>query len=91
MTDHPILVQLREALPDLRLLTTPEDTAPFTRDETEFVPHGQPLAAAFPTTTAEVSTVVSRVPGCACRSWRAVAVPASPVVPMPWMAASSSS
>ena len=59
MTDHPVLIELRRALPDVRLLTTPGDTAPFMRDETEFVPHGQPLAAVFPTTTAEVSTVVA--------------------------------
>ncbi len=58
MSVHPILARLQASLPDLRVLTSPSDTAPFRRDETEFVPDGQPLAVVFPSSTAEVSTVV---------------------------------
>ena len=28
MTDHPVLIELREALPDVRLLTTPAGHRP---------------------------------------------------------------
>jgi glycolate oxidase len=58
MIDHPILADLRAALPGLRLITEPDETEPYRRDETEFVPDGQPLAVAFPTSTDEVSGVV---------------------------------
>jgi len=58
MIDHPILADLRAALPALRLITEPDATEPYRRDETEFVPDGQPLAIAFPASTDEVSGVV---------------------------------
>jgi len=58
MTDHPLVDELRTALPDVRMLTSATDTEPYRRDETEFVPDGQPIAAVFPTTTEEVSAVV---------------------------------
>ena len=58
MTDHPLLVELRTTLPDVRTLTSATDTEPYRRDETEFVPDGQPIAAVFPTATEEVSAVV---------------------------------
>ena len=56
--EHPILAQLRAALPGMRLVTEPAEVEPYRRDETEFLPAGQPLAAAFPTTSAQVSTIV---------------------------------
>jgi glycolate oxidase len=58
MADHPLLDEIRAVRPELRLLTEPADTEPYRKDETEFVPFGQPLAAAFPTSTEDVSTVV---------------------------------
>ncbi len=59
-TDHPIVAQIRQALPDLRILTEPDETEPYRKDETEFVPYGRPLAVVFPSSTAEVSAVVRR-------------------------------
>ncbi len=59
MTDQPILAELRTALPDLRVITDTADIEPYRRDETEFVPFGRPLAAVFPTSTEEVSTIVA--------------------------------
>jgi glycolate oxidase len=58
MTDHPILDQIRTARPELRLLTEATDTEAYRKDETEFVPFGHPLAAAFPTSTEEVCAIV---------------------------------
>jgi glycolate oxidase len=56
--DHSILTEIREAAPEVRVLTTLADTEPYQKDETEFVPFGQPLAVTFPSSTAEVSTIV---------------------------------
>jgi glycolate oxidase len=56
---HALLDELSAALPDMRLLSGPADTAPFQRDETRFVEPGEPLAVAFPRSTAEVSRLVS--------------------------------
>ena len=58
MTNHPMLARIREARPDLRLETEPATTRAFQKDETDFIPYGQPLAVAFPTSTADVSSVV---------------------------------
>ena len=53
-----ILDELASTVPDLRLLTAPDETAPFRRDETAFVEPGQPLAVALPRSTAEVQALV---------------------------------
>jgi glycolate oxidase len=57
-TGHPILAKLHVALPELRLVTEPAEVEAYRRDETEFLPAGQPLAAVFPTTSAQVSSIV---------------------------------
>ena len=57
-TAHPIVRQLREALPQTRLLTDPSETEAFRWDETEYTHPGQPLGVIFPRSTAEVSTLV---------------------------------
>ena len=54
------LDELRAALPDLALLTTRDETNAFRYDETEYTYPGWPLAVAFPTTTADVATIVRR-------------------------------
>ena len=53
-----LLDELRGALPGMRLLTEAAETAPFGRDETRFIEAGEPLAVAFPRSTAEVSPLV---------------------------------
>jgi glycolate oxidase len=58
MLDHPVLAQIRDARPDLRLLTEEGRARDYQRDETDFIPYGQPLAVAFPTSTEDVSAVV---------------------------------
>ena len=52
------LDELHAALPDLVLLTARDETAAFRFDETEYTYPGWPLAVAFPTTTADVATIV---------------------------------
>jgi glycolate dehydrogenase FAD-linked subunit len=49
---------VREALPDLRLLTDPTDRESYRRDETAYLSAGLPLAVALPTQTSEVSALV---------------------------------
>ena len=56
--DHPILADLRSALPDMNLLADAAAVEPYRHDETEFLSSGSPLAAVFPTSTEEVSTIV---------------------------------
>ena len=58
MSDHPILDDIRATRPDLRLETEAARTAEYQKDETDFIPYGQPLAVAFPTSTEDVSAVV---------------------------------
>ena len=58
MTDHAVLQDMRASRPQLRLLTEPAEMADYRHDETDFVPYGQPLAVAFPTSTEDVSAVV---------------------------------
>ncbi len=58
MAHDPILDDIRAARPRLRLLTEPADTNEYRKDETDFIPFGQPLAVAFPTSTEDVSSVV---------------------------------
>ena len=58
MTDQLLLDELRAALPELRLLTEPDETEEYRKDETEFVPFGRPLAVAFPTSTQDVADIV---------------------------------
>jgi glycolate oxidase len=53
-----LLGELNDALPGMRLLTDPVEMSPFQRDETRFVEAGEPLAVAFPRSTAEVSRLV---------------------------------
>ena len=65
---HPILDDIRAARPVLRLLTDAADTEDYRWDETDFIPFGQPLAVAFPTSTEDVSAIVRaccRAPGAA--------------------------
>ena len=57
-SEHPVLSQIAAAVPGVRVLTDPADTEEYRKDETEFVPFGQPLAVAFPTSTADVSAIV---------------------------------
>lgn len=52
------LDELRAALPDLRLLTDPAETEAYRWDETEYLHPGRPLGVAFPSSTAEVATIV---------------------------------
>jgi glycolate oxidase len=52
------LDEIRAALPDLRLLTDPGDTEGYRHDETVFLPAGQPLGVAFPTSAQEVAAIV---------------------------------
>jgi glycolate oxidase len=52
------LSALRAALPGLRLLTEPTDTEAYRWDETEYMHPGMPLGVAFPTSTADVSTIM---------------------------------
>ena len=66
------LAGLRAALPDMRLLIDAADTEAYRWDETEYMHPGMPLGVAFPTSTAEVSTIVRlatehRVPRRAAR------------------------
>src|SRR6476620_6500084 len=49
---------VRDALPDLRLLTDEVDRESHRRDETAYLETGLPLAVALPTTTDEVATLV---------------------------------
>ena len=55
---HPIIEQLGASLPGMRLLTDVAAMEPFRRDETRYVRPGEPLAVAFPRSTAEVSAIV---------------------------------
>jgi glycolate dehydrogenase FAD-linked subunit len=57
-TGAAFLEALRAELPDLRLLTEHADTDAYRNDETDFLEGGWPLAVAFPTSTAQVSTIV---------------------------------
>jgi glycolate oxidase len=54
---HPLVDELHAELPDLTLLEGAA-SEPFRRDETRYVEAGEPLAVAFPRSTAEVSRVV---------------------------------
>jgi glycolate oxidase len=56
--EHPIIDELRDALPRMRLLTAAPETEPFRFDQTEFLPAGQPLGVVFPSSTSEVSEIV---------------------------------
>ena len=58
MSDHPVLRDIHAARPALRFVTEPAETVDYRRDETDFIPCGQPLAVAFPTSTEDVSAVV---------------------------------
>ena len=49
---------LRDQLPALRLLTEPADTEAYRWDETEYMHPGMPLGVVFPTSTADVSTIM---------------------------------
>jgi glycolate oxidase len=54
----PILAGLRQALPDMRLLTERSDVEAYRFDETEYMRPGQPLAVCFPRTTGDVVEIV---------------------------------
>jgi glycolate oxidase len=56
--DHPIIAELRAALPGTRLISEQAEIEPFRRDETEFLHPGQPLAVLFPRSTQDVSVLV---------------------------------
>ncbi len=58
LTGHPLLVDIRAARPGLRLETEAARTTEYQKDETDFIPYGQPLAVAFPTSTEDVSAIV---------------------------------
>jgi glycolate oxidase len=57
-TPPDFLAELAAALPEMRLLREPADTAAYRFDETEYLRPGQPLAVCFPRSTAEVQQVV---------------------------------
>ena len=58
MSDTDQLEKLRQALPDLRILTDPADTEAFRFDETEYLRPGRPLGVCFPRSTADVQAIV---------------------------------
>lgn len=58
MSDSDVLDGLRQALPNVRLLTDPVDTEAFRFDETEYMRPGHPLGVAFPGSTADVQAIV---------------------------------
>ena len=71
------LADLRVALPGLRLLTDATDTEAYRWDETEYMHPGMPLGVAFPTSTADVSTIMrlaTRAPGAGRAARRRVRV-----------------
>ena len=70
------LAALRTALPDLRVLTEAGEVEAYRYDETEYLHPGMPLAVAFPTTTADVATIVRLAAAHACRSCRGAPAPA---------------
>ena len=49
-----LLDAIRDALPDLRLLTDPVDREAYRNDETAYLHAGLPLAVALPDSTAQV-------------------------------------
>jgi glycolate oxidase len=55
---QPFLAELREQLPDLRLLTDEVDRDSHRRDETAHFEPGMPLAVALPRSTEEVASLV---------------------------------
>ncbi len=61
--DAPFLRAVRDALPDLRLLTDPGDTESYRFDETPYLTPGRPLGVAFPTSTADVQAIVQLAAG----------------------------
>jgi len=56
--DPAFLTAVRDALPDLRLLTDPAETEGYRFDETPYLDPGRPLGVAFPTSTADVQAIV---------------------------------
>src|SRR3954471_2733632 len=58
MSDTSPLGKLKQALPELRVLTDPADTEAFRFDETEYLRPGRPLAVAFPRSTKDVQAIV---------------------------------
>ncbi len=52
------LAAIRDALPDMRLLTEPADTEAYRFDETPYLTPGRPLGVAFPRSTADVQAIV---------------------------------
>src|SRR3972149_2461599 len=53
-----LVEQLRQRLPDVRVLAEAADTEPFRFDETAFLRAGVPLAVCFPRSTADVQEIV---------------------------------
>jgi len=53
-----LLAQLREVLPELRVLTEESDTEAYRFDETAFMHAGRPLAVCFPRSTMDVQRIV---------------------------------
>jgi glycolate oxidase len=53
-----LLDALRTAVPDMRVLSTREETEPYRFDETEYTRPGVPLAVCFPGATEEVALLV---------------------------------
>ncbi|MDQ3492453.1 MAG: FAD-binding protein [Chloroflexota bacterium] len=56
--DPSFLAAIRDALPHLRLLTEAAETEGYRFDETPYLDPGRPLGVAFPTSTADVQTIV---------------------------------
>jgi glycolate oxidase len=57
-TAHPLLSDLRDSLPALRMLDQPADTEAYRFDETEYMRPGMPLAVCFPSSTSDVQRIV---------------------------------
>jgi glycolate oxidase len=56
--DHPLLADMQQGLPGMRIIVDATAAEPYRHDETEFLPAGRPLAVVFPTSTQDVSAIV---------------------------------
>jgi glycolate oxidase len=58
MTSSALLTAIASELPELRVLTGEADVESYRSDETAYLKAGQPLAVAFPRSTADVQSIV---------------------------------
>jgi glycolate oxidase len=62
--------ELAAALPDGAVVTDPDVLETYRYDRTQWLTPGHPVAAAFPTTTAQVAAAVTVAAATGCRSSR---------------------